>query len=379
MSETEKRGEEEVRGASGPVGTALVPMSSERTTSITREDAKGGPTEVDRARLRERLEGLAELAEQLAEAQHSANTQRAYKHDVDVFAAWCVKHGASPLPATAAIVRAFVTAEFDGGKSMAVIMRRVAAITHHHRKNGELSPLHAVDSGPLRATLAGMRRTHAGRVKRKKRAADARVMRAMIDTITGDRLRALRDRAVLAIGMAAALRRSELVALSAEDVELVPEGLRLTIRSSKTDGTGEGHVVAVPEGSNIRPMAHLLAWVDASGILEEDRRARDTITGRAWSPRPLFRRLTPKDLVTPHGMSDKTVERIVKRAAAAAGYDPAEFAGHSLRAGFLTESAATGATIFKMQEVSRHKSVQVLSEYVRDADRFKNHAGAGFL
>ena len=74
-------------------------------------------------------------------------------------------------------------------------------------------------------------------------------------------------------------------------------------------------------------------------------------------------------------MSDKAVARLVKRYAGAAGYDAAKFSGHSLRAGFLTEAASQGATIFKMQEVSRHKTVQVLSDYVRSADRFRDHAG----
>jgi hypothetical protein len=94
---------------------------------------------------------------------------------------------------------------------------------------------------------------------------------------------------------------------------------------------------------------------------------------------PLFRRLTRGGELTADPMSDRAVARLVQRCAAAAGFDPVEFAGHSLRSGFLTEAARQGASIFKMRDVSRHKSVQVLSDYVRDAELFRDHAGSRFL
>lgn len=99
----------------------------------------------------------------------------------------------------------------------------------------------------------------------------------------------------------------------------------------------------------------------------------------AWAAMPLFRRLTRQDTLTDMPMSDRAVARLVQAAARKTGLDERKFAAHSLRAGFLTESAARGATIFKMQEVSRHKSVQVLLEYMRSAELFKDHAGSGFL
>lgn len=105
----------------------------------------------------------------------------------------------------------------------------------------------------------------------------------------------------------------------------------------------------------------------------------DWIAAAGHTSGPLFRRLTRLDALTGDGMSDRAVARLVQTYAASAGYDPRQFAGHSLRSGFLTEGAEQGATIFKLQEVSRHKSVQVLSEYVRNAELFKNHAGDGFL
>ncbi|WP_245842221.1 site-specific integrase [Sphingomonas adhaesiva] len=238
----------------------------------------------------------------------------------------------------------------------------MAAIGHYHRAENLVAPTAQPCAGRLRETMAGVRNSRGGK-KTRKRAADAGILEAMLAAFPGDGLRALRDRAVLATGMAAALRRSEQVALTVDDIELVPEGLRVIIGRSKTDQGQEGAEVAVLEGSRLRPKAHLLAWMAAAG----------------HDSGPLFRRLTRSDELTDDGMSDRAVARLVQAAARKAGLDERQFAGHSLRAGFLTESAARGATIFKMQEVSRHKTVQILSEYVRSAERFKDHAGTGFL
>ncbi|RDE04366.1 integrase [Sphingomonas aracearum] len=303
-----------------------------------------------------------ERADAYARAARAGNTQRAYLADWAIFTAWCAVRGECPLPTTAEVVRRFVAAEADAGKSPATVERRVAAIGHFHRAENLVAPTAQPDAGKLRETMAGIRNSRGGK-KTRKRAADAAVLTAMLGAFPGEGLRAVRDRAVLAIGMAAALRRSELVALTLDDVELVAEGLRLSIGRSKTDQRQDGAEIAVLEGTGLRPRSHLLAWMAAAG----------------HQSGLLFRRLTRGDELTEDGMSDRAVARLVQTAARKAGLDERQFAGHSLRAGFLTESAARGATIFKMQEVSRHKTVQILSEYVRSAERFKDHAGRGFL
>lgn len=269
---------------------------------------------------------------------------------------------AQSLPATPEIVAVFVADQADGGFNPSTIGRRVAAIGHYHRASGHPAPTAMPSAGRLAEVLAGIR-AEKGVAKRRKRPADAAALRNMIAAIEGDGLRAIRDRAVLAIGMAAALRRSELAALQVDDVCIVPMGLEILITKSKTDQQREGAKIAIPEGSRIRPKALLLDWVATAGHIEG----------------PLFRRLTRLDALTGDAMSDRAVARLVQRYAALAGYDPRQFAGHSLRSGFLTEGAGQGATIFKLQEVSRHKSVQVLSDYVRNAELFKDHAGQGFL
>lgn len=308
------------------------------------------------------LNDKIEQAAAYARAARAGATRRAYESDWAIFTAWCAAHRLVALPATPEVVAVFASDQAVGGLNPATIGRRIAAIGHYHRAGGHPAPTALPTAGRLAEVLAGIRAEHGG-AKRRKQPADAAALRNMLAAIEGDGLRAVRDRAILAVGMAAALRRSEIVALGVENVGLVPEGLRLTIARSKTDRTGAGAVIAIPEGSRIRPKALLLAWMAAAG----------------HAAGPLFRRLSRSDALTEDAMSDRAIARLVQHYAAAAGYDPTQFAGHSLRAGFLTEGAAQGATIFKLQEVSRHKSVQVLSDYVRDAELFRDHAGQRFL
>lgn len=315
--------------------------------------------------LPEILNEKIEQAAAYARAARASSTRRAYDSDWTIFTAWCQTHGLSFLPASPEIVAVFVSDQAVAGLNPSTINRRIAAIGHHHRAGGFPAPTALPTSGRLAEVLAGIRAKYHG-AKQQKRPTDAAVLRNLLGHIEGNELRAVRDRAILAIlaiGMAAALRRSEIVALQVEHIELVPEGLRLTISQSKTDQARLGAVIAIPEGSRIRPKALLLDWMAAAGHGEG----------------PLFRRLSRLDALTPAPMSDRAIARLVQRYAAAAGYDPTQFAGHSLRAGFITEGAAQGATIFKLQEVSRHKSIQILSEYVRNADLFKDHAGKQFL
>ena len=325
-------------------------------------DLPPAPIPLEQPTLPAILNAKIEQAAAYAKAARAGSTRRAYDSDWAIFTAWCAVHHLTALPATPDVVAVFAGDQATAGLNPATIGRRIAAIGHFHRTSGHPAPTAMPSAGRLAEVLAGIRAEHGG-AKRRKQPADAAELRNMLAAIEGDGLRALRDRAILAIGMAAALRRSEIVALAVDHVGIVPEGLRLTIARSKTDRAGHGAVIAIPEGSRIRPKALLLAWMAAAGHAHG----------------PLFRRLSRSEALTAAPMSDRAIARLVQQYAAAAGYDPTQFAGHSLRAGFLTEGAAQGATIFKLQEVSRHKSVQVLSDYVRNAELFKDHAGQRFL
>lgn len=172
-----------------------------------------------------------------------------------------------------------------------------------------------------------------------------------------------RDRALLLLGFAGAFRRSGLVALDVADLEFCDSGLRVTIHKSKTDQEGLGTTIAIARGSVACPVDAVRAWVKAAAIVGG----------------PLFRPVTRKEKVSARRLSARAVAELVKSYARRAGPKAADFCGHSLRSGFLTSAAAHGASIFKMVDVSRHKSVDTLRGYIRDAEIFRNHAGRGLL
>ena len=223
---------------------------------------------------------------------------------------------------------------------------------------GSTSP---TDDERVQATVRGIRRKH-GTAPRQKAPATAERVLAMIASVPPT-LQGRRDRALLLLGFAGAFRRSELVALDWEDIEETAEGLRVTIRRGKTDQEGRGAVIAIPRGVVACPVAALRAWLEAAGI----------------STGAVFRPLGKRKRVLPARLSDRSVAEVIKQHAARAGFDQTQFGGHSLRAGFVTSAAVRGASMFKMMEVSRHRSMDTVRGYVRDADLFRNHAGAGML
>ncbi len=307
--------------------------------------------------------GGVAAARRYASASRAASTRDKYERAWDAFQLWCDAEALTALPAHPGTVAVYLARRAEGGLSPAALGLALAAIGWVHRQAGHVAPHRAEGGGVVADVLSGARRSHA-RPPRRKAAADGAVLAQVLAALTGEDLRAVRDRAVLVFGMACCLRRSELVALDVADLERVPEGLRVTVRRSKTDQEGRGAVVAVPEGRQLRPVAALEAWLRAAGVTEG----------------PVFRRLTRDGTrATAEPMSDRAVARVVQTRVAAAGLDAATFGGHSLRAGFVTAAAAAGASAFRMREVSRHKSIQVLADYVRTARAFEDHPGEAFL
>ena len=299
----------------------------------------------------------AERARGFANAEKAGATRRAYGTDFAIFRAWCAKRGLGALPASPATIAAFLAHEASRNVKASTIGRRTAAIRYAHKFAGLASP---TDDELVKATVRGIRRT-LGTAKIKKVPATAERLLAMAAN-TGAGLKGLRDRALLLIGFAGALRRSELVALNIEDIEEAPDGMKITIRHSKTDQEGAGQTIAIPFGKIACPVAALKDWITAAGI----------------GSGALFRRVNRHGKVGER-LTDQIVSDIVKEHAERLRLNPKQFAWHSLRAGFLTSAAARGASIFKMMDVSRHRSVDTLRGYVRDAELFKDHAGAGLL
>jgi len=299
-----------------------------------------------------------DAARAFALAEKSPATRRAYKSDFRHFTGWCADRSASPMPAAPDLVSAYLAALATGGTKASTIGRRAAAIRYAHRLAGHEPP---TGQESVKAVMRGIRREiGTARTQKAPATADriADMVRGIPDTLIGKR-----DRALLLLGFAGAFRRSELVALTVADLAEAEGGLRVRIARSKTDQEGQGQEIAIPHGSRLRPVEAVRAWLAAAAITEG----------------PVFRAVAKGGRVAAVGLSDRSVAAIVKHHAERTGLDPADYAGHSLRSGFLTTGAENGASVFKLMEVSRHKSVDTLRSYVRRADLFRDHAGASFL
>ena len=290
-------------------------------------------------------------------AEKSAATRRAYRSDFTAFTTWCGRRALQPIPAAPETVAAFIADQANAGFRASTLGRRVAAIAYAHALAGLEPP---TSSKAVRVVLGGARRK-IGTKPTQKAPATAERIAAMLadlpDTLTGRR-----DGALLALGFAGAFRRSELIALEVADLVFEAEGLRVHIRHSKTDQEGRGQEIAIPRGTKLRPVSAVQDWLKAAKIKDG----------------PVFRSINRHGRIGA-ALSAQSVALIVKRYAEIAGLDPRDFAGHSLRAGFLTSAAEAGADVLRMMEVSRHKRVETVQGYVRRANGFKGHAGERFL
>jgi integrase len=305
----------------------------------------------------EEVERLAAAAVAYAEASRASSTRRAYDSNWRSFSEWCRARGLTDLPATADSVALYI-AGLAPTKSVATIARHLAAIRAAHIDADEATPHNSM----LRDVWSGIRRTH-GRAPRRVRAlvtADLRKVIAKLPATPSG----VRDKAMLLIGFAGALRRSELVALelgeyAAIRCSFVAGGLQISIGRSKTDQDGEGQTVAIPRGrTKLCPVTALRAWLDLSGILDG----------------PIFRGVDRHGRVACTGLSDRAYADIVKRAVTRAGFDPLQFSGHSTRAGLVTQAAADNVGLDVIMRQTRHTKTDTVMRYIRDADMFRNNA-----
>ena len=290
----------------------------------------------------------AEAVLEFAENAKAAASRRAYASDWQDFAAWCAARGATALPATPAMVCGYIST--------------LAHCGLRPHLTGSPIPIHtSTATETVRVVMKGIRRT-IGTAPDKKTPATHDILGQMLDACP-DTLIGKRDRALLAFGFAGAFRRAELVALEVTDLVEVADGLRVVIRHSKTDQEGQGAEIAIPRGYRPRPVEAVQTWLAAAEI----------------SVGPVFRSVARGDRVGTEALSPYAASLVIKQRIAAVGLDPATYSGHSLRSGFLTSAAEAGASLFKLTEVSRHKSLDTLRGYVRRVDLFKEHAGAAFL
>ena len=304
------------------------------------------------------LVATAEKATAYAAKASAANTLRAYNAAWADFTAWCATNEVSALPATEAVVGLYLADKADTLKASSLRLR-VAAIHQAHKAAGH----HLDTSAPqIRRVMQGIAREH-GKAVSKKEAATLDVVRDAVRALSASTsLKAVRDQALLLLGFAAALRRSEISAIDVEHLRFTPEGLVLTLPRRKTDQEGIGTEIGVPFGKDAAycPVETVRRWLDAAGITEGS----------------VFRAVSKGGAVAASRLGDKDVARIIKAAVARAGYDAKAFGGHSLRAGFATSAGRAGVPERVIMLQTGHKSLPVLRGYIRRGALFTENAAA---
>ena len=283
------------------------------------------------------------------DARQSPNTRTAYGWHWAHFMAFCEPRGYNPLPATPATVADYLTAQADQGAPVRSIQARLAAIGYHHAQAQADNPTKTL---AVVETMKGIRRALGVAAKPKKALALADLRRMM--AALPDDLRGKRDRALVLIGYAGAFRRSELAALTRADVDLDERGAVIVIRHSKTDQESAGLVKNVPAldaDPEICPVRALQAWLAAAAITSG----------------PLWRAIDRWGNTRANALDAKEVARIIKTAAARVGLDAKNLAGHSLRAGYVTEAIKNGADVLQVMEQTGHRSMETVRGYFRAA------------
>jgi site-specific recombinase XerD len=300
---------------------------------------------------------LAE-AESYARRAKAANTLKAYRSDWAAFDAFCRGRGLPSLPAAPATVAAYAA---DAARALKAntVERRLTAISQAHQLAGLANP---VEEKLVRTVMAGIRRVK-GTAQRGKEPLSPAILRQMFSGLPEEDLRTLRDRALLLVGFAGALRRSELVALRLEDVRFTDDGLVVTIPQSKTDPEGKGQTVGIPYGSHPEscPVRALAAWVERSNLTEG---CLFPALGRWGGER------------TGQTICDHQLAKLNQSLCRRAGLDPSAYSGHSLRSGLATAAAEGGASERAIMEQTRHRSLKQVRKYIRRGSLFQDNAAA---
>jgi integrase len=287
------------------------------------------------------------------EAGIAEATRRAYKADLEHFRAW-----GGDIPTTDVELAAYL-AEHASTLKPATLTRRLAAISVAHEAQRLPNP---VNSPLIRATMRGIRREHG--IAQRRAAPLLRDDLFAVLAAMGEGIKDLRDRALLLLGFASALRRSELVALDCRDIERVRQGLVIHLRKSKTDQDGAGRSIGVPFGrSKWCPVAALERWLEAAGIVDG----------------AIFRRVDRHGHVSTERLSAEAVCIVVRDRVGKAGYDAEKFSGHSLRAGLATSAAQVGVSSWRIRQTTGHSSDAMLGRYVRDGEIFVDNAAGALL
>ena len=287
------------------------------------------------------------------------NTIRAYKSDFSDFGVFCSQNGFKSLPSDPKVVSLYLTHLSTKDAKMSTLKRRLVSIGVIHKLKG-----HYLDTKhpAIIENIMGIKRRKGTFQKAKKPILISSLKKIInvIDQQKKEEIKKLRDRSIILIGFSGGFRRNEIVSLDYDDLDFVPEGLKLSIRRSKTDQFGEGFTKALPyfDSSQYCPVVSLKKLLDLSKIRSG----------------PVFRRFSKGSKLSENRLTDQTVALLIKEYLNLAGIDSKNFSGHSLRSGFATSAAESGVEERNIMAMTGHKSTEMVRRYIKEANLFKNNA-----
>ena len=287
------------------------------------------------------------------------NTIRAYKSDFNDFELFCIKNGFKSLPTEPKIISLYITYLSTKDAKMSTLKRRVVSIGVIHKMKG-----HYLDTKhpAIIENIMGIKRRK-GSIQKGKKPILINNLKKIINAIDEnikDEIKKLRDRSLILIGFSGGFRRNELVSLDYNDLDFVQEGLKITLKKSKTDQFGEGSIKGLPYFDNTQycPVISLSKWLEISKI----------------NSGPLFRRFKKGLKLSDNRLTDQTVALLIKKYLNLAGIDNKNYSGHSLRSGFATAAAESGVEERNIMAMTGHKSTEMVRRYIKEANLFKNNA-----
>ena len=289
----------------------------------------------------------------------SNNTIRAYRSDFKDFRAFCIKNGFKSIPTDPKIVSLYMTYLSAKDAKISTLRRRLVSIGVVHKLKGHyLDTKHPM----IIENLMGIKRKKGSYQKGKKPILinELKLLINVINDQESEEIKKIRDKTIILTGFAGGFRRVELVSIDFEDIEFVAEGVKIIIRKSKTDQFGEGMTKGLPYFSNQTycPVLHLKKWIELSNIKKG----------------PLFRRFSKSSNLMNDRLTDQSVALLIKNYLKKAGIENKNYSGHSLRSGFATVSAESGADERSIMAMTGHKTTQMVRRYIKDANIFKNNA-----
>ena len=293
------------------------------------------------------------------QSSKARNTVRAYKSDFIDFGLFCAQNGFKSLPSEPKVVSLYLTHLSTKDAKMSTLKRRLVSIGLIHKLKG-----HYLDTKhpAIIENIMGIKRRKGSFQKAKKPLLINSLKKIInvIDQQKKEEIKKLRDRSIILIGFSGGFRRNEIVSLDYDDLDFVPEGLKLSIRRSKTDQFGEGFTKALPyfDSSQYCPVVSLKKLLDLSKIRSG----------------PVFRRFSKGSKLSENRLTDQTVALLIKEYLNLAGIDSENFSGHSLRSGFATSAAESGVEERNIMAMTGHKSTEMVRRYIKEANLFKNNA-----